>query len=94
MGIELDPESRTVKLNKKVVNLTRKEFDLLNLLLARSGKVLAVNYILETVWGYDPALYNDPHTIEVHVSSLRKKLGANTGKKIKSVIGVGYKLEI
>lgn len=92
-GIELDPAGRTVKANGQAISLTRKEFDLLATLIGKSGRVLNVTYLLETVWGYDPADYNDPGTVEVHVSHLRKKLGAKIGNHIVNVIGHGYKFE-
>ncbi len=90
-GIELDASGRTVKVNGKSAELTRKEFDLLATLVAHPGRVMSVNYLLETVWGYDPADYNDPGTVEVHVSHLRKKLGPKLGKLIVNVLGHGYK---
>ncbi len=92
-GIELDPEGRTVKADGRPVQLTRKEFDLLALLLERKGRVLGVPYLLETVWGYDMASYDNPHTVETHISSLRKKLGPAVAARIHSVTGHGYKLE-
>ena len=92
-GIELDPAGRTVKIAGKAISLTRKEFDLLAILLEKSGRVLSVPYLLETVWGYDPADYNDPGTVEVHVSHLRKKLGTKLGKRIVNLTGNGYKFE-
>jgi len=93
MGIEINPESRVVKKKGKIINLTRKEFDLLILLISKPDKVFTINEILEIVWGYDPALYNDPHTVEVHISSLRKKLGTDFEDRIKNVVGIGYKFE-
>jgi len=93
VGIELDPAGRTVKVGGKEISLTRKEFDLLSVLISKAGRVLSVNYLLETVWGYDPADYNDPGTVEVHVSHLRKKLGPKLAKRIVAVIGHGYKFE-
>lgn len=92
-SIELDPAGRTVKIAGKAVSLTRKEFDLLAILLDKAGRVLSVPYLLETVWGYDPADYNDPGTVEVHVSHLRKKLGPKLGKRIVNLTGNGYKFE-
>lgn len=92
-GIELDPAGRTVKSNGKSVALTRKEFDLLATLMSNPGRALAIHYLLETVWGYDPADYNDPGTVEVHISHLRKKLGTKIAKRIVSVTGHGYKFE-
>lgn len=92
-GLELDPAGRTATVEGKPVSLTRKEFDLLATLIGRSGRVLSVNYLLETVWGYDPADYNDPGTVEVHISHLRKKLGARLAKRLVNVLGHGYKFE-
>lgn len=92
-GIELDPAGRTVKVSGKTVALTRTEFDLLAALLEKSGKVLSIAYLLETVWGCDPADYNDPGTVEIHVSHLRKKLGPKLGKRIVNFVGHGYKLD-
>lgn len=92
-GIELDPAGRTVKVNGKPVPLTRKEFDLLTTLVGKPGRALSVPYLLETVWGYDPADYNDPGTVEVHVSHLKKKLGPKIAKRIVNVLGHGYKFE-
>lgn len=93
LGLSIDPAARTVTLNETPVSLTRKEFDLLTALIAGEGRVLGITYLLETVWGYDPASYNDPHTVGVHVSSLRKKLGPDIGEHIVSVTGHGYKFD-
>jgi DNA-binding response OmpR family regulator len=93
MGLVIDPASRTARLEKKEVPLTRKEFDLLTLLMEKRGRILSVPYMLETVWDYNIADYNDPHTVEVHISSLRKKLGRKVASHIVSVTGHGYKFE-
>lgn len=92
-GLQLVPEARTVKAGGRPVKLTRKEFDLLTLLLEKKGRVLGVPFLLETVWGYDMASYDNPHTVETHISSLRKKLGPELGRRIQSVTGHGYKFE-
>lgn len=92
-GLELDPASREVKVGGKTVALTRKEFDLLALLVEHAGKVLKTGYLLETIWGYDLADYNDPQTVQTHVSRLRKKLGDKIGKRIENVHSLGYRFE-
>ena len=92
-GLALDVEARTVTISGKRVQLNRKEFDLLATFLRKRGRVLSVPYLLETVWGYDPAVYNDPHTVEVHVSFLRRKLGPKLAKRIVTVSGLGYRFE-
>ena len=92
-GLELDPAGRTVKVDGRPAALTRKEFDLLLLLLEKKERVLSVPYILETVWGYDMATYDNPHTVETHISSLRKKLGRKFAGRLVNVTGHGYKFE-
>lgn len=59
----------------------------------KKGRVLGVPYLLETVWGYDMASYDNPHTVETHISSLRKKLGEKLAPHIRNVTGHGYKFE-
>jgi len=92
-GLTLDVQARTVTFKGKRVELTRKEFDLLTVFLRKPGQVLSNNYLLETVWNYDPADYNDPRTIQTHVSALRRKLGAAIGERFASVPGLGYRFE-
>jgi DNA-binding response OmpR family regulator len=92
-GIELDPAAREVLVKGEKISLTRKEFDLLSVFLEKAGRVLTSSYLLETIWGYDLADYNDPHTVETHVSRLRSKLGKDAGRGIVNVRGLGYKLE-
>jgi len=91
-GLEMDLEGRVIRIKGKPIKLTSKEFDLLATLTSKPGKVLSLNTLLEAVWGYNIADYNDPHTVEVHVSNLRRKVGA-FGKRIKAVAGHGYKFE-
>jgi len=92
-GFELDLGGRALKVAGKPVKVTSKELDLFALLVSNPGHVLSLNRLLETVWGYDPANYNDPHTVEVHISNLRKKIGAKLAARIKAVPGHGYKFE-
>lgn len=89
-GLTLDVETRTADLKGKRIPLTRKEFDLLTTLLRKQGRVVSVPYLLETVWGYDPTDYSDPHTVETHVSSLRRKMGTRLAKKIVTIPTRGY----
>lgn len=91
--LTLDVHARTVTSRGEDVALTRKEFDLLALFLRKRGRVLSVNYLLETVWGYDPASYNDPRTVQTHVSSLRRKLKGGVAERITTLPGLGYRLE-
>ncbi len=92
-GIELDAAGREVRVEGNRVELTRKEFDLLAVLIEKAGRVLSGAYLLDAVWGYDPADYNDDRTIETHISRLRKKLGEKASSRIVNIRGLGYKFE-
>lgn len=91
-GLELNLEGRTAKFNGKLLKLTSKELDLLAALVSNPGRVLSLTGLLESVWGYNTADYNNPHTVEVHISNLRKKTGS-FAKRIIAVPGHGYKFE-
>jgi two-component system response regulator RegX3 len=91
--LTLDVKAWTVTIKGKPVYLTRKEFDLLLTFLKKRGRVLNPSFLLEHVWGYDPATYDDARTVKVHISSLRTKLGPRFGEKIINVPGVGYKFD-
>jgi DNA-binding response OmpR family regulator len=93
-GVALDVQARTVSHAGQRIDLTRKEFDILILLLRKRGHVLTSNFLLEAVWGYDLGEYNDPHTVTVHLSSLRRKLGPRLGRRIVTVPGSGYRFEL
>lgn len=92
-GLTLDLSARVALRGKERIALTRKEFDLLATLIRKSSRVLSVAFLLETIWGYDTGEYNDPHTVETHVSSLRRKLGTRFARKLVSVPGLGYRLD-
>lgn len=91
-GVTLDVSSRTARVGARTVVLTRKEFDLLTVFFRRRGQVLSLPYLLETVWGYAPAEYSEPHTVQVHVSSLRRKL-RSLDRRLVTVSGLGYRLD-
>ncbi len=92
-GLTLDVAARTVTVGGNRVGLTRKEFDLLTSFLRQPGTALTIAYLLETVWGYDPEAYSDPHTVAAHVWTLRKKIGAKLGARIVALPGLGYRFE-
>ncbi len=86
--IKIDTERHLVLKNDEVIELPRKEFNLLMLLSSKPGKVFKREDILELVWG-DEVVVGD-RTIDVHIRKLREKLGEDY---IKTVKGVGYKFE-
>ena len=71
------------------IDLTRKEFELLQYLMENKGLVMTRNQILCHVWGYD--FDGETRTVDVHVRTLRQKLG-DAGNQIETVRGVGYRI--
>lgn len=86
--IVVDRRTRTVTVHGEVVVLTRKEYDLLALLAEDSGAVRTREEILERVW--DENWYGPTKTLDVHIASLRRKLGLPAA--IETVRGVGFRL--
>src|SRR2546427_171684 len=90
--VALDPARHAVTLHGRVVELTPKEFDLLQALLEAAGRVLSREHLLNRVWGYARADEIESRTVDVHVRRLRAKLG-DAGSRIATVKTVGYRLE-
>ncbi len=86
--VSIDKEKYLVVLNGLEVNLPKKEFELLALLISKPGRVFTREVILNTIWGNDVVVGD--RTIDVHIRKLREKIGM---KIIKTVKGVGYKFE-
>ncbi len=85
--VELDLSAHEARKNGARVELTYKEFELLRLLMARRGRALSRQEILQTVWGYD--FTGESRTLDVHIRALRQKLGEEL---VTTVRGVGYKI--
>jgi DNA-binding response OmpR family regulator len=90
-GVTLDRASREVTKDGQALDLTRKEFELLELLMASAGRVLTREHLIEEVW--DVNWFGSTRTLDVHVSALRRKLGddASAGGLIQTVRGVGFR---
>ena len=89
-GISLDKTAHEVTVNGKRVELSYKEFELLDYFMQNKGIALSRENILNNVWDYD--YFGDARTIDTHVKKLRAKLGA-AGEAIKTIWGMGYKFE-
>ena len=85
----VSPERHLVEVNGESIALTLKEFELLCLLLENRGIVLTRTQILDRIWGY--AFDGESRTIDVHIRTLRQKLGA-AGSCIETVRGYGYRI--
>ena len=85
----LAPARREVLVNGALVQLTYKEFELLRLLLEAKGAVLTREVLMDRIW--DLASERENRTLDVHIRTLRAKLG-NAGRYIETVRGVGYRI--
>lgn len=88
--VTLDVKRHHVAVDGSPVNLTFKEFELLNCLMENEGIVLSRDRLLSRIWGYD--FDGETRTVDVHIRTLRQKLGAG-GSCIETIRGVGYKME-
>ena len=88
--VSLDMERRMVYVDKEPVELTYKEFELLRLLMRNQGIVISREVIMDRVWGTN--FEGESRTIDVHVRTLRQKLGA-AGALIRTIRNVGYMIE-
>ncbi len=92
-NVKLNKVNRTVHKNDMPVEMTSKEFDLLELLMENKGKTLSKDYIFNRIWGCDS--YSEQQTLTVHIKWLRQKIedDAKKPKRIVTVWGTGYKYE-
>jgi DNA-binding response OmpR family regulator len=89
-ALEIDPGSRTVRVDGRPVELTQKEYALLRVLAAQPTRVHSKDELLRTVWGY--RAMGATRTLDSHACRLRAKLCAGGDPFIRNVWGVGYRL--
>ena len=89
-GISLDKSAHSVRIDGNLIDLSVKEFELLEYFLKNRGVALSREKILNNVWNYD--YFGDARTIDTHVKKLRSKMGEK-GEYIKTIWGMGYKFE-
>lgn len=92
--VQMDVEQHTVELRGERISMPLKEFELLEMLMRHSGRVLTRMQLIEHVWGSD--YVGDTKTLDVHIKRLRAKLETDSAaqKMIQTVRGLGYKLEV
>lgn len=90
-GISVDLEAHRAFKDDQALSLTQKEFELLTLFMRKAGRAFTRNQLLNIIWGYDSNLVS--RTVDVHVASLRKKLGEK-GHYIETVPKIGYLWEV
>ena len=90
-NLRINPSTYQVIYHENVLELPPKEFELLYFLASNPGNVYTRDQLLNKVWGYD--FMGDSRTVDVHIKRLREKMPAEDDWSIKTVWGVGYKLE-
>lgn len=90
-GIKIDKVAHLVTVDGKQIDMSMKEFELLEFLTDNIGVALSREKILNSVWNYD--YFGDSRTIDSHIKKVRKKLGKK-GQHIQTVRGLGYKFEL
>lgn len=91
-GIELDTENMEVKKDGKIIDLTSLEFKILLLLFTNKNKLVTRDMILNRIWDLAGNFVND-NTLTVYIKRIREKIGDSEGKIIKTIRGVGYKVD-
>jgi len=84
-------DSMTVSCGAKRWTLAQKEFQLLYKLASFPGRIFTRQQLMDDIWGYDTQ--TDPHTVEVHIARLREKFHDSEDFQIRTIRGVGYKVE-
>jgi DNA-binding response OmpR family regulator len=90
--LEVDPAAREARVGGRLVELTRTEFDLLDVLSGEPRVAFSRTRLMERLWGGD--WYGDEHVVDVHVAHLRRKLGddAQQPHYVRTIRGVGYRM--
>lgn len=89
--LAVDFEQQSAALDTAHIWLTRKEYELLALLVRHAGEIIPREALLMHVWGYGAEIRT--RTLDVHVRRLRKKLGGYAGRYIETIFGVGYRFQ-
>jgi DNA-binding response OmpR family regulator len=87
----VDFQLQKVQLDGQPIKLTKKEFDLLALLVKRAGELIPRAMLLTLVWGYGGEIKT--RTLDVHIRRLRKNLGSCTAQYIETIFGEGYRFQ-
>lgn len=90
MGIEVNKDAYTIKVEGSEIEFAPKEYELLVYLMENDGMVLSREKILDTIWGYD--YFGDYRVVDTHIKKIRKKLGGKADC-IHTVVRVGYKFD-
>ena len=89
--LELDFARSTASLDARRMVLTRKEYELLSLLVQNAGEIIPREALLWQIWGYSSQIRT--RTLDVHIRRLRKKLGGYADQYIETIFGIGYRFQ-
>lgn len=89
--LAIDFDQQCARLDSVAMTLTRKEYDLLALLVQHAGEIIPRDALLMRVWGYGSDIRT--RTLDVHVRRLRKKLGVYADQYIETIFGIGYRFQ-
>jgi len=89
--LTIDFDQQSAVLDTERMTLTRKEYDLLALLVHHAGEIIPREALLMQVWGYGAEIRT--RTLDVHVRRLRKKLGGYADQYIETIFGIGYRFQ-
>jgi DNA-binding response OmpR family regulator len=84
--------TKTVYKNGKVINLSKREYQLFNILFDNAGQVIPRQVLMDRVWGIDGEITDN--NVDAHIRLLRKKIESRDSRIIRNIRGIGYKLEL
>lgn len=91
-GLVMNNEAHQVTINDEAIDLTLKEYNILQKLVSSRGRVYTREQLLDDIWGYD--YVGDARNVDSHVARLRSKLGEWGSLHLKTIYGIGYKIEV
>jgi DNA-binding response OmpR family regulator len=89
--LSMDLQMQVAVLDGQRITLTRKEYDLLALLVRHAGEIIPREALLMRIWGYGAEIRT--RTLDVHIRRLRKKLGVYADQYIETIFGIGYRFQ-
>lgn len=89
--LEVDFARASAALDTRRLTLTRKEYELLSLLVQNAGEIIPREALLWKIWGYSSQIRT--RTLDVHIRRLRKKLGGYSEQYIETIFGIGYRFQ-
>ena len=91
-GLIINNDAHQVTIDGNPVELTLKEYNILEKLISSRGRVYTREQLLDDIWGYD--YVGDTRNVDSHVARLRGKLGSWGANHLKTIYGIGYKIEV